>query len=132
MGLSGPPKSPVFPRMHVGLTMPRLTVAKVRAVAKPGMHGGGNGLYLRVTTSGTQSWIQRTVIGGRRRDLGLGSDPVTGLAEARARAIANRALVIAGRDPIAERRRANVPTFREAAKRIYDANLSRWRDGKLT
>ena len=110
--------------------MPRLTSAKVKTITKPGMHGDGNGLYLNVTSSGSRSWIQRMVIGGRRRELGLGGYPATGLAEARALALANKAFVRAGRDPVAERRRTNVPTFRQAARRVYDANLPRWRNGK--
>ena len=110
--------------------MPRLTSAKVKTITKPGMHGDGNGLYLNVTPSGSGSWIQRMVIGGRRRELGLGGYPATGLAEARALALANKAFVRAGRDPVAERRRTNVPTFRQAARRVYDANLPRWRNGK--
>ena len=117
---------------NVGLRMARLTAAKVKAIKKPGMHGDGNGLYLRVTGSGSRSWMQRIVIHGRRRDLGLGGYPAIGLAEARALALANKALVTAGRDPLAERHRANVPTFREAAKKVYQANLPRWRSGKHT
>ena len=116
----------------VGLGVPRLSAAKVKAIKKPGMHGDGNGLYLRVTASGSRSWMQRIVVQGRRRDMGLGSYPAIGLAEARALALANKALVNAGRDPLAERRRANVPTFREAAKKVYEANLPRWRNGKHT
>ena len=112
--------------------MARLSAAKVKAIKKPGLHGDGNGLYLRVTGSGSRSWMQRIVIHGHRRDLGLGSYPAIGLAQARALALANKALVTAGRDPLAERRRANVPTFREAAKKVYDANLPRWRNGKHT
>ena len=112
--------------------MARLSAAKVKAIKRPGMHGDGNGLYLRVTGSGSRSWMQRIVIHGRRRDLGLGSYPTIGLAQARALALANKALVTAGRDPLAERHRANVPTFREAAKKVYEANLPRWRNGKHT
>ena len=112
--------------------MARLSAAKVKAIKKPGMHGDGNGLYLRVTGSGSRSWMQRIVIHGRRRDMGLGSYPAIGLAEARALALANKALVTAGRDPLAERHRANVPTFRDAAKKVYEANLPRWRNGKHT
>ena len=112
--------------------MARLSAAKVKAIKKRGMHGDGNGLYLRVTGSGSRSWMQRIVIHGRRRDMGLGSYPAIGLAEARALALANKALVNAGRDPLAERHRANVPTFREAAKKVYEANLPRWRNGKHT
>ena len=116
----------------VGLKMARLTAAKVKAIKKLGMHGDGNGLYLRVTGSGSRSWMQRIVIHGRRRDLGLGGYPAIGLAEARALALANKALVTAGRDPLAKRHKANVPTFREAAKKVYESNLPRWRSGKHT
>ncbi len=112
--------------------MPRLTAAKVKSITKSGMHGDGNGLYLNVTKTGSRSWVQRIVIGGRRRELGLGGYPATGLADARALAHANKSLVTAGRDPVAERRRTNVPTFREAAKRVFEANLPRWRNGKHT
>ena len=112
--------------------MARLTAARVKAISKPGMHGDGNGLYLRVTGSGSRSWMQRIVIHGRRRDMGLGSYPAVGLAEARALALANKALVGAGRDPLSERRRADVLTFRDAARKVYEANLPRWRNGKHT
>ena len=130
--LNVPTRYPVLPHINVGLSMARLSAAKVKAIKKPGMHGDGNGLYLRVTGSGSRSWMQRIVIHGRRRDLGLGGYPAIGLAEARAPALANKALVTAGRDPLAERHRANVPTFREAAKKVYEANLPRWRSGKHT
>ena len=69
---------------------------------------------------------------GRRRALDLGGYPAIVLAEARAFALANKTLVTAGRDPLAEHHRANVPIFREAAKKVYEANLSRWRNGKHT
>ncbi len=116
--------------MNVGLRMASVSAATVKAIKRPGLHGDGNGLYLRVTGSGSRSWMQRNVIHGHRRDLGLGSYPAIGLAQARA--LANKTLVIAGRDPLAERRRATIPTFREAAKKVYEANLPRWRNGKHT
>ena len=112
--------------------MGKLNAAKVKSIKKPGLHGDGYGLYLRVKESGSRSWMQRIVIDGHRTDLGLGSYPAIGLAQARALAVANKALVIAGRDPRAERRRANVPTFRDAARKVYEANLPRWRSGKHT
>ena len=42
----------------------------------------------------------------------------------------NRALVAKGADPLAERRRSDTPTFRDAAQRVFEANLPRWRNGK--
>ena len=37
-----------------GLEMARLSAAKVKAIKKSGLHGDGNGLYLRVTGSGSR------------------------------------------------------------------------------
>ena len=73
----------------------RLSVAFVRS-APPGRHCDGNGLYLYVQKTGTRSWIQRLVIRGRKRELGLGSAQLVSLAEAREQALANRKLARAG------------------------------------
>ena len=110
--------------------MARLTVGMVRALAAPGMYGDGATLYLNVARGGSKSWIQRVTIDRRRRDIGLGGFPVVGLAEARRRAFANRVAIAEGRDPLAEKRRSRVPTFREAAVRTLEANRPRWRSTK--
>ena len=81
-----------------------LAAAFVRT-APPGRHADGNGLYLFVQPSGTRSWIQRLVIRGRRRELGLGSIALVSLAEAREKALANRKLARESGDPLAEKRR---------------------------
>ena len=57
-----------------------------------------------VQPSGTRSWIQRLVIRGRRRELGLGSVALVSLTEAREKARANRKLAREGGDPLAEKR----------------------------
>ena len=54
------------------------------------------------------------------------------LKQARAKAFANRTLIDSGLDPLAEKRRAKVPTFRQAAEAVYEANTARWRNGKHT
>ena len=110
--------------------MPQLTAAKVKSVTKPGRYGDGAGLYLNVAAAGSKSWVQRIVIDGRRRDIGLGGYPAVGLAEARGLAAANRTAVAEGRDPVAEQRRPATPTFREAARQVHEANLPRWRNRK--
>ncbi len=110
--------------------MPQLTAAKVKSVTKPGRYGDGVGLYLNVAAAGSKSWVQRIVIDGRRRDIGLGGYPAVGLAEARGLAAANRTVVAEGRDPVAEQRRPATPTFREAARQVHEANLPRWRNRK--
>ena len=68
-------------------------------VAEPGRYCDGHGLYLEVQPSGSRSWVQRLAVGGRRREIGLGSFPLVSLDEARAEAFANRKLARAGGDP---------------------------------
>ena len=97
--------------------------------APPGRHADGNGLYLFVQPSGTRSWIQRLLVRGRRRELGLGSLALVPLAEAREKALANRKLARQGGDPLAEKRRSQaVPTFAEAAMRVLEQKRDGWRN----
>ena len=96
--------------------------------APPGRHADGNGLFLYVQPTGTRSWIQRLVVRGRRRELGLGSVHLVSLAEAREQALANRKLARSGGDPLAEQRRAQgMPTFAEAAARVVEQKRPGWR-----
>ena len=109
----------------------RLSTAFVRS-APPGRHCDGNGLYLYVQKTGTRSWIQRLVIRGRKRELGLGNAQLVLLAEAREQALANRKLARAGGDPLAEKRRsAGIPTFAEAAKRVIEQKSAGWRNAAV-
>ena len=112
--------------------MGKLTATQLRALRAPGMYGDGDGLYLKVGRGGAHSWIQRIKYGGRRRDIGLGRFPDVGLAQAREAVARNRALIASGGDPLAEKRRASVPSFREAAERVFEANRPRWRNAKHT
>ena len=97
--------------------------------APPGRHADGNGLYLFVQPSGTQSWIQRLVGRGRRRELGLGSVALVSLAEAREKALANRKLAREGGDPLAEKRRAQaMSSFAEAAAPVLEQKQAGWRN----
>ena len=104
-----------------------LSAAFVRS-APPGRHADGNGLYLFVQPTGTRSWVQRIVVRGRRRELGLGAAGLVPLAEARELALANRKLARSGGDPLSEKRRADgVPTFAEAAERVLEQKRVGWR-----
>ena len=111
--------------------MGKLTVARIRALTKPGMYGDGGTLFLRVARGGSKSWIQRLAIDGKRRDIGLGGWPLTTLSEAREAAFENRRLARRGGDPLAAKRRAQVPSFREASKATFEANRPRWRNAKV-
>ena len=78
--------------------------------------------------TGTRSWIQRLVIRGRRRELGLGAVAVVSLAGDREQALANRKLARSGGDPLADKRRVQrVPTFADAARRVLEQKQGGWR-----
>ncbi len=104
-----------------------LSAAFIRS-APPGRHCDGQGLYLVVQPTGTRSWVQRIVIRGRKRELGLGSTALVPLAEARDQALANRKLARQGGDPLAEKRRSQgMPTFADAAGRVVEQKRAGWR-----
>ncbi len=110
--------------------MGTLTVARAKSLSEPGLYRADPTLYLRIAAGGSKSWIQRLTIEGRRHDLGLGSFPLVTLAEARDQAHKNRRLARSGGDPLAAKRRAKTPTFRQAASRTCDALRPRWRNRK--
>lgn len=73
--------------------------------------GGVSGLMLQcsapVNNSKTfaRSWILRTVIGEKRKDIGLGGYPEISLSSAREMARNKKQMVREGKDPIAEKRK---------------------------
>jgi hypothetical protein len=83
-----------------------LSAALVRSAKGPAKYYDGQGLYLRVDANGAKRWVQRLVIRGKTRELGLGSAALVTLAEAREVALANRKLARAGGDPLEARREA--------------------------
>lgn len=106
--------------------MSKLTTRTVRTATKRGMLADGEGLYLRIGPGGGKSWVLRTVVHGRRRDLGIGSASLVSLAEARETARQLRKVARAGVDPDTIRRRETL-TFEEAAKRVHGNLLPTWR-----
>ena len=117
---------------------PAVVVARMR---QPGLHfvGGVPGLALQVTATGARSWILRTTIAGKRRDMGLGSFPAVSLASARETARNARAKINNGHDPIAEGRavrsalaesRASAVSFERAATFYVEAHEAAWRGAK--
>src|SRR5215212_11505769 len=84
--------------MRVGISGPF-----VHAVRDPGFYADGNALDLRVDYAGQKRWILRTVVQGKRRDIGLGSFKRVSLPEARVRARALRKIARQGGDPLAIR-----------------------------
>ena len=119
----------VYVGKDVGNEMSKLTVRKVNTLTKPGMHGDGGGLYLSVSQSGAKSWILRTVVHGRRRDLGLGSATLVKLAEARQLAATYRKIARDGDDPDRVRKRESL-TFEQAATCVHEKLSPTWRNEK--
>ena len=109
-----------------------LSAVKVRALKVPGRYADGNGLYLVVDPSGAKRWLLRTVVQGRRRDIGLGGLALVSLAEAREKALGFRKVAREGGDPLAERRRVqvNVPTFAQAVDTVHEEHKATWRNSK--
>jgi integrase len=93
--------------------------------------GGGNGLYLRVEKNGKRFWVQRITIGGKRRELGLGSPPLVSLATARRNATANKQTALEGGDPLAAKRKARETlTFAEATARYLAKKSAEFQNEK--
>ena len=105
----------------------RLTDVVVRR-AGPGRHADGNGLHLLVRPNGARSWVQRLVIAGRRRDLGLGGYPLVPLADARRVAADNRRVARSGGDPVAAPSRKAMPSVREVVEAVIAARSVSWRN----
>ena len=61
----------------------QLTATAVRNLSSPGKYYDINGLFLRIEPTGSRRWVQRVSVGGRQREIGLGSADLVTLAEAR-------------------------------------------------
>lgn len=115
------------------LVIGRLTV--------PGHHavGGVDGLYLYINAAGARSWVLRTMVGDKRRHMGLGGFPDVPLAKAREKARQAREAIDLGIDPIAQRKanaslliaqQATDKTFEQAAQGFLDAHSDTWKNPK--
>jgi integrase len=109
-----------------------LTAVGIKALKKPGRYADGNGLYLKISRSGAKRWELRTVVRGKRCDIGLGGLKLVSLAEAREEARKYRQVARNDGDPLAERRRSRlvVPTFREAAETVHKDHAKAWKNPK--
>lgn len=109
----------------------RLTSVAIRNLKEPGFYQDGQTLYLKVDGNGAKRWVQRIVIHGKRRDIGLGSASLVTLAEAREAALQNRKLARAGEDPIAAKRRSTgLVSFEEATLQVHELSKPTWRNEK--
>lgn len=113
--------------------MSKLSKRRVDTVKDAGFYGDGEGLYLSVKPTGSKSWILRTMVLGRRRDIGVGSAALVSLSEAREKAREMRKIAREGGDPRADRDKRSL-TFQQAAEeyhRIIAASFSSEKHGRL-
>ncbi|GAC1574090.1 MAG: site-specific integrase [Sphingomicrobium sp.] len=112
--------------------MGKLTATAVKGARVPGRYPDGDGLMLIVGDNGARRWMFRLQVNGKRRDFGLGSAKDVSLAEARESAAALRKQVLAGIDPVAEKKRERepIPTFAVAARRVHEEHKRGWKNGK--
>ena len=112
----------------------RLSFKRIERLAEPGRYADGGNLWLQVR-SATRSGLLRYTLNGRARQMGLGSFPDLGLAEAREKARIERLRLAEGVDPLEERNRrlaeqrraqASTTTFREAAKAVIADREGGW------
>lgn len=117
----------------------------VKRLTRPGYHAVGKvaGLMLQVTKTGSRSWVLRTMVGGKRREIGLGAYPAVGLALAHQKAQAARDAIVNGVDPVAARAAARERlahqqreelamswTFRRCAEEYIRSMAPGWRNVK--
>lgn len=118
-----------------------LSPIEVSRLTKPGRYAVGvvDGLHLEVSSAEARSWVLRIMVGGKRRDMGLGGYPAVTLAQARDEARKARAKVREGIDPLEEARAASSAlkasqaaalTFKEAATAYLEAHRPGWSNPK--
>jgi len=135
------------------LTTTQLKMSKDPSKPTPAKLGDGAGLFLLTKKSGARSWVLRIQADGKRRDFGLGSLDLSTrsleairlaeqipildrrfltLAEAREKAAVYRRMIMAGIDPVEERKKAKAitPTFEAAARACHDALKTGWRNAR--
>lgn len=118
-----------------------LKALSVSRLSTKGLHfvGGVSGLALQITGPDARSWVLRVMVGGKRRDMGLGGYPSVTLEGAKAAARDARAKIKIGIDPIEENRaarstlaaaRAAALTFEQCAVAYIAAKQTEWKNKK--
>ena len=109
--------------------MGKLTVKGVEALTEPGRYSDGDGLHLRIDSQRRRYWVLRVQVDGQRKDVNLGPARRLTLAKARAAAADVRGKISDG-SPLARASKVEAPTFEEAARKVYAARASGWRNAK--
>jgi integrase len=121
-------------------TLNRLSAKAVERLKGNGRYADGGGLYLQIRGD-SRTWIFRYAnrATGKEHELGLGPTHTIPLVRARELAQHNRAVLLAGNDPLEQRRRAAMAsklsqsrrmTFGDCATTYIAAHTPGWRNPK--
>lgn len=123
-----------------------LSAKEVRDLRHPGHGlnvtfpvGGVSGLLMQITPTDARSWVLRTMVGSKRREIGLGGFPDVTLAQARERAREAKDAIRQGIDPVEQRRVARAAlvalharglTFEKAMEAYLEVKLAEFDNDK--
>lgn len=121
--------------------MGSINASRLKTLAtEPGRHRVDDGLYLLVREGARPTWVFRYVaVGGKRRDMAIGSFETLSLPDARAEVLRWQRERESGRDPIEVRKAANQAaemgvkrgrTLREYATEYHELQKSSWKNQK--
>jgi len=104
-----------------------LKAIEVGRLSKAGRHAVGtvSGLLLDIKETGTKSWILRTMVGDKRKSIGLGPYPEVTLAIALAKAREAKDLIKKGIDPIVEKQTRRAALKKKSIQTISFSNAAR-------
>jgi integrase len=97
----------------------------VKPTHKPQKLSDGGGLFLLVQPNGSKLWRLAYRHDGKQKALACGAYPIVSLAEARRKRDAAKALLAAGKDPSAERRREKL-VAKLSASNTFRAIADEW------
>ena len=101
--------------------------------------GGVSGLLMQITPNGGRTWLLKTTVGNRRREIGLGGFPDVTLAQARERAREAKDQIRQGIDPVEVRKAARAAlataqkrglSFADATDKCLAAKLDAFKNTK--
>ena len=108
----------------------KLNSRAVAALKDAGRYSDGGGLYCKVFKGGSKSWVFMWSRNGKRREMGMGAVADLSLKDARVKASEMRKLVNEGKDPIAERKKPDEPTFLDCAMQYIADHEKTWKNEK--
>lgn len=119
--------------------MKKLNSNQVARIRKPGLHRIERSFFIKVRPGGSRQYVQRLIIGGKPRDIGLGGADVVTLDEARAAALQNRTLLAQGINPLAQKAETAkavavsvCPTFADLEKVAFENKSAGWKAASRT